>query len=320
MIEVINDKIVIIGTGRVGSTIAYTLLNHGVSTEMILIDRDSDLARGEALDLLHGSAFTPPVKINGGDYQDCKGAAIIIISAGLAQREGETRMDLAEKNTQVIEEIIQHILPYNRECILLIVTNPVDVLTFMAWRFSSFPKERVIGTGTLLDTSRLRSLLASSLEVDTRNVHGYVIGEHGDSEVIVWSSARIAGMGIKEYLLTSHSTLDFEIIEDEVREAAYKIISLKGSTYYAIALAVKRIVESILRNERSVLTITSIMERDAYYRINNTALSLPTIVGRRGIIRRLPITLKGEELERLRDSAKNIATSIEGLKAHPLRV
>lgn len=316
-----NNKIVIIGAGRVGSTIAYTLLNHGVSTEMVLLDRDKDLAKGEVLDLLHGSSFTPPVTIKRGGYQDCQGASIIIIAAGAAQREGETRMDLAEKNTHIIEEIIGRILPYNKDCVLLMVTNPVDVLTYMAWRFSSFPKERVIGTGTLLDTSRLRSLLAYHLEVDTRNVHGYVIGEHGDSEVVVWSSARIAGMGMKEYLLTSHSSIDFARVEEEVREAAYKIISLKGSTYYAIALAVMRIVESIIRNERSVLTITGIVERDAYYRIKDTALSLPTIVGRRGIVRRLPITLKEEELERLRDSAKSINTSIARLKeAGPLRV
>lgn len=316
----INDKIVIIGTGRVGGTIAYTLLNHGVSTELVLIDRDEELARGEALDLLHGCAFTPPMMIKAGDYRDCQGAKVIIIAAGAAQREGETRIDLAEKNTQITQEIIERVLPHNRDCILLMVTNPVDVLTYMAWKFSSFPKERVLGTGTLLDTSRLRSLLASTLQVDTRNVHGYVMGEHGDSEVIVWSSVSIAGMGIKDYLLTNHKTLNYQRIEEEVREAAYKIIGLKGSTYYAIALSVMRIVEAILRNERSVLTVTGILERDAYYRIKDTAISLPTILGREGIVNRLPITLKSDELERLRDSANQIQSTIKDLRALPLEV
>lgn len=315
-----NDKIVIIGTGRVGSTIAYTLLSQGVSTEMILIDGNRNLAKGEELDLTHGAAFTPPVKIRAGDYSDCQGAHIIIIAAGVAQEKGESRLELAGRNTQVLREIIQEILPYNEECILLMVTNPVDVLTYMAWKFSGFPKHKVMGTGTILDTSRLRSLLASSLEIDTRNVHGYVMGEHGDTEVVVWSSVSIAGMGIRDYLLSINHTLDFQRIEEEVQEAAYQIISLKGSTYYAIALAVKRIVEAILRNERSVLTITGILERNSYYRLKDTALSLPTIVGHRGIIDRLPITLKNKELEKLRASAQKIGDTIKDLQESPLKV
>lgn len=310
-----NNKIVIIGTGRVGSTIGYTLIARGIATELVLIDRNMDQAKGQALDLIHGSAFTPPAQIKAGDYRDCNGADIIIIAAGAAQREGESRLDLVEKNTWVIQDILHQVLQYNRDCILLMVTNPVDVLTYMAWRISGFPKSQVLGTGTVLDTSRLRSLLSSRLEIDARNIHGYVMGEHGDSEVVIWSSITIAGMGIEDYLLSSQKSLNFQQIEEEVREAAYQIIQLKGSTYYAIALAVGRIIEAILRNERSVLTVSGILERDTYYRMKDTALSLPTIIDKGGVKTRLPITLKNTELENLRRCAATIQETIQEVEA-----
>lgn len=310
-----NSKIVIVGTGRVGSTIGYTLVTKGIATQLVLIDRDTEKAQGEALDLLHGSAFTPPVHIKAGDYSDCAGAKIIIIAAGAAQKEGEKRMHLLEKNTWVIQEIIQEILPYNQDGILLIVTNPVDVLTYIAWKASGFPKERVMGTGTVLDTSRLRSLLASKLELDARNIHGYVMGEHGDTEVVIWSSISIAGMGIKDFLLSTQKTLLYQEVEKEVQEAAQEIIQRKGSTCYAIALAVGRIVESILRNEASVLTVSGILEHDPYYRMKNTALSLPTVIHGGGIRTRLPITLEEEELEDLRYCGETIQEAIQEMEA-----
>lgn len=308
------NKIVIVGTGFVGSTTAYTLMVSGLVSEIVLIDRNTSKAEGEAMDMNHGMPFVRPVRIYKGDYPDCKGADIVVITGGANQKPGETRIDLVNKNTEVFKDIVGNIIKYNTDCILLVVTNPVDILTYVTYKLSGFPKNRVIGSGTVLDTARFKYMLGEHMGVDPRNVHAYIIGEHGDTEVPTWSLASIAGIPMDAYCKECKSC-DAESFKsetfDKVKNAAYEIIDRKNATYYAVALAVRRIVEAIVRNENSILTVSSLFEGE--YGLNDICLSIPSQVNSEGISRILNIPLSSEETGLLNKSAQALKQVISEL-------
>lgn len=309
------NKVAVIGAGGVGATTAYALMVQGVGSEIVLIDVNKDKAEGEAMDLRHGASFVNPVDIYAGDYKDLADAKLIIITAGAAQKPGETRLDLIKKNTGIFKNIVSSIKEYNQDGILLVVTNPVDILTHLTYKLSGFPAERVIGSGTVLDSSRFRSLLSKNCEVAASNVHGYIIGEHGDSEVPVWSLTNIAGTSIEEYCpICSRGCEghDLEKIGEQVKNAAYEIIEKKGATFYAVALAVSRIARAILRDENAVLTVSSLME--GYYGIEDISLSLPAIINSDGIERVLELPLSQKEEEEFKKSAEHLKENFQELE------
>ena len=313
--EDITDKrkIVIVGTGQVGSTFAFALMTSGLATSIVLIDQNSEQAEGHVMDLNHGLCFVQPSRIYAGDYPDCRDADIAVITAGARQKPGETRLDLVRKNTEIFEDIIPQIAGYNPR-ILLIVSNPVDILTYVALKVSEYPMNRVIGSGTALDTARFRYLLSRHCEVDPRNVHAYIIGEHGDTEVPVWSQASIAGIPFREYCPVCDRQCpqgEREEIFKRVKNVAYEIIEKKGATYFAIALALVRIVGSILRDENSVVTVSTLL--DGYYDISDVCVSLPVIVNRHGISKILKIRLDETEVKKLQASAAVLRDVIKGL-------
>lgn len=301
------QKCAIIGCGFVGATTAFTLIEHGVFSELVLIDANNKKAEGEAMDLNHGIPFAKPVKVYAGNYDDLSDCSLIIIAAGANQKPGETRIDLVKKNTAILKSIIPEITKRNKECILLILSNPVDILTYITLKISGLPKNRVIGSGTVLDTARLKYLLAEHLSVDSRNVHAFIIGEHGDSELAVWSSANISGIDLKDFCGLCGKCTTMENIYNlynNVRESAYKIIDSKGATYYAIAMATLRIVECIVRDEKSVIPVSTLVEGE--YGINDVCMGLPSIVGKNGVERILEIPLNKNEAENLLNSAREI--------------
>jgi len=311
------QKVTVIGAGYVGSTTAYTLMLNGLFSELVLIDINTTKARGEAMDLNHGLPFAKPVKIYQGSYEDSKDSDLIIITAGANQKEGETRLDLVHKNTAVFKSIISEVVKYNspENTILLVVTNPVDILTYVTWKLSGFPINRVLGSGTVLDTARFKYLIGEHTGVDARNVHGYILGEHGDTELAAWSLTSIAGMPIDVYCAQCKECKDcneLDKIYNQVRNAAYEIINAKGATYYAVALAVERIVEAIMRDERSILTVSSIMQ--GQYGISDVAISVPTVVDRNGINRVLEVPLSENEQKQLYHSAETLKSIIKELK------
>lgn len=302
----ISSKIVLIGSGAVGATFAYTVLVRGLANELVIIDANEDKAMGDVLDLNHGLMLAKPMKITAGSYEDCKDASIIVITAGAAQRPGETRIDLMNRNVAIFDSIISQIVKYNQNGILLIATNPVDILTQVALKLSGWDKNRVIGSGTLLDSSRFRYLIAEKLGVDPRSVHGLIVGEHGDTEVPVWSSMYVSG------LLPEKSDDPRWHLSDEQKEeiyqntkgAAYKIIQKKGATYYAIAMALARICEAILKDQHSVLPVSSYLED--YQGIDGVCLGVPTIVGKNGVEGLVPLPLTEEETAQLQHSADTL--------------
>lgn len=298
-------KIAIIGgAGAVGASAAYALMMSGLASEIVLVDVNQRRAEGEAMDLMQGSPFVQPVTVRAGTYDDCRNAQIVVITAGAAQKPGETRLDLVKKNTGIFHDMIPQIAQAAPEAILLIVSNPVDVLTYAALKFSDFPAGRVVGSGTVLDTARLRALIGQRLEVDPRSVHGYVIGEHGDSEVVVWSRTMVAGMPIHDFCAQRHSTCDADMQEDianQVRRAAYEIIERKGATYYAIGLGVRHVVEAMLRDQNTILTVSTQMT--GQFGISDICLSLPSIVDHGGVEGVLMPGLSDDELAALQRSA-----------------
>ena len=314
MLSVQRPKIVVIGAGMVGSTFAYSLLWSGLTPEIVLIDVNRARAQGEAMDLSHAMPFHRPINIRAGDYPDCAGAAVVAITAGAAQRPGETRTQLAQRNAEVFRQIIPEVVRYAPSTILLIATNPVDSLTYLAWRLSGFPPQRVIGAGTILDTARFRYLLGARFGVDPRSVHAYIVGEHGDTEVALWSSASIAGMGIEDFCRASGFScglMDREDIFVQVRDAAYHIIDLKGATYFAIASGMERIVESILRDQNTMLTVSGLIE--GCHGVSDVCISLPMVINREGIGRVLCVPMSHEEEERFRASAAAVRRVIDSL-------
>ena len=293
--------------GFVGSASAFALMQSGLYSEITLIDVNKSKAEGEALDISHGVPFAKPVQIYAGGYPDVEDASIVILTAGANQKPGETRLDLVKKNTGIFKSIISEIIKYNRDAILLVVANPVDILTYAAAKFSGFPENRVFGTGTVLDTARLKQILGSRLKVDPRTVHAFIIGEHGDSEIVAWSSANISGVPLKSFCnmrgYCRHEEEKGEIAES-VKNSAYEIIEKKGATYYGIAMSVKRVCEAIVRDEKSILPVSSI--QNGIYGISDVALSLPAIVGKDGVETKVPIQLSPEEAESLRKSAETL--------------
>jgi L-lactate dehydrogenase len=290
-----RTRIVVIGVGAVGSTTAYTLLLRERMDELVLIDVNKKKAVGDALDMNHGLAFLGKAKVWAGDYEDCAEADIIIITAGVAQRPGESRVDLLKRNVAVFESITGEVLKYNNDGILLIATNPVDIMSYFTWEKTGWPSQRVIGSGTLLDTARFRYLIGDKLAIDPRSVHAHIVGEHGDSELPVWSHANLAGSVIK---LSQEGK---EEIFQNTRDAAYRIIEAKGATYYAIALALDRICTAILRNEAAVLNVSTLL--NDYHGANNVYLGAPCVVNRSGVREVLQLNLNEQEQELLRKSA-----------------
>lgn len=307
-------KIGIVGCGFVGSTIAYTMMESGLFSEMVLIDINKEKARGEAMDLNHCLPFLSPMQIYQDSYEGLEGAAVVVIAAGANQKPGETRTDLLHKNVSIFRDIIGNITRVNSECILLVVTNPVDVLTYYTLEMSGFPKERVIGSGTVLDSARLKHLIGERLEVDSRNVHTFILGEHGDSEFPVWSSANVSGIDMADYCPICDKCGDIcELygIFDFVRDSAYEIIEAKGATYYAIAQAAKRIITSIVRDEKTILPVSTLVS--GHYGVDGICLGVPSVVGRGGVEHVLDIPLDEDEAKMLSDSAEKMKELIAEL-------
>ncbi|MCL6631975.1 MAG: L-lactate dehydrogenase [Alicyclobacillus herbarius] len=300
-------RIVVIGAGAVGATTAYTLLLRNRADEIVLLDVNADKARGEALDMQHGRPFTGGSKVWAGDYSDCADADIVIVTAGVAQRPGETRQELLSRNVTIVRSVVEQVIAYNDHGILLMATNPVDVLSYVAWRVSGWPAERVIGSGTVLDSARFRFRLGQELGVDARSVHAHILGEHGDTEVAAWSKTNVAGVPVQ---LPEDQK---QRIYTETRDAAYEIIRAKGSTSYAIALALDRICAAILSDEHAVLNVsTRLMD---YHGISNLYMGVPCVVDRTGVVRIIDLPLTDDELTLLHRSAAELSKRIREVEA-----
>jgi L-lactate dehydrogenase len=299
-----STKIAIVGAGNVGATFAYALLGSGLASQIVLIDANKARAEGEAMDLNHAVPLTHSTSISAGDLADCAGAAITVITAGTAQKPGETRLDLVKRNYGILQSIIPEVVKANPDGLLLIASNPLDVLSYAAVKLSGLPPSRVIGSGTILDTARFRYLLSQHAGVDPRSVHAYIIGEHGDSEVPVWSLANIAGMSLTDYCKMNCEAFDpkvYDKIFENTRDAAYHIIELKGATYYGIGMGLVRIVEAILRGQNTVLSVSTLI--NDYYGIDDVYLSLPCVIGREGVQKFMRLPLNEKEIEGLQRSA-----------------
>jgi L-lactate dehydrogenase len=291
----------------IGCASAFALMQSGLFTEMVLLDANHQKAEGEAEDIVHGIPFGRPMQIYAGDYDDIADAAIIVITAGANQKPDETRLDLVNKNIAIFQSIIPEITKRDFEGILLIVANPVDILTYTAQKLSGYPENRVIGSGTVLDSARLKYHLGQHLGVDSRSVHAFIVGEHGDSEIAAWSSANISGIPLDNFceMRGHYNHMEAtERIAAEVKQSAYEIISKKGATYYGIAMSVKRICEAIIRDEKSILPISTMLHGE--YGISDVVLSLPCIVGRDGYETKVPIDLDQEEVSKLHESANTL--------------
>ena len=304
-----NRKVVIIGDGAVGSTIAYTLMMQDYVNEIAIIDLNINKVEGDVLDMVHGVSFVSPKSIKVGTYDDVKDAHIIVITAGVGQKEGETRLDLLKRNIDVFDSIIDNIKPnLSNDAVVLVVTNPVDLLTLHTYKRLGIPSNRVIGSGTVLDTSRLKFLLSKEANIDTRNIHALVIGEHGDSEVSAFSVSTIAGLSIEKYLEDNGKNAEKVCAEihEKVKNAAYEIINKKGATFYAIGLSTAKIIETILNNQKSVLTVSTFIENEFNGMIQNVYLSLPSVVGRNGVERILHLNYSYAEVLKLIESSKKL--------------
>ena len=308
-------KVAIIGCGFVGSSIAFSLMQRGLFTEMVLLDVDGAKAEGEAMDLSHGLPYIASMDIRAGTYDDIGDCALVVITVGVNQKQGETRLDLIGKNVAILKNIIPQITSRGFEGILLIVSNPVDVLTYAAYRISGYPKRRVIGSGTVLDTARLKYLLGERLRVDSRSVHAFIIGEHGDSELAVWSGANVSGVDLPAFFQLQgqkDAQTALQEIYEGVRDSAYEIIARKGATYYGIAMAVARIADSIVKDERAVLPVSVLLE--GQYDLQGLCLSIPSIIGRNGLEQVLEIPLDQGERRALECSAQQLRKVIREME------
>lgn len=298
-------KISVIGAGFVGSTVAYTLVMKGVASEIVLVDVNLERAEGEAMDISHGAPFAKSSVIRAGSYEDTKGSDVVIITAGTNQKPGETRIDLITRNAAIMRDVAGRVGEQSPNAVILVISNPVDMMTYVARQVTGFPKNRVIGSGTVLDSSRFRYLLANRFDIDPRNVHGYIMGEHGDSEFPAWSLVNIAGMSLDEASDLFNKEINDEVrqsIADSTRNAAYEIINRKGATYYGIGMSATRIVEAIVRDERSIMTVSSLLHGE--YDIDDLYLSVPAILGEHGIEKVLTPRLSDLELANLHHSAE----------------
>lgn len=306
-------KVVITGAGSVGATYAYALAQSGVAEEIVLIDRNEELLRGQVLDLVHGQPFFPTVSIRTGNDDDYGDASLVVITAGSAQKPGETRLQLLQKNAGIVGSISETVARSGCRGVMLIVTNPVDVMTYVAYRYSGWPGSRVIGSGTVLDSARLRHFISRHCDIDPHSVHGYILGEHGDSEFAAWSMTHVGGVPIDKYCTICNMCEGWDQqkdwLEQQVRDSAYHIIDAKGSTYYAVGLAMVRITSSILRDQNSMLTVSVIPGGE--YGLSNLAISIPSIVSNTGIERIASVPLPQHEIDKLNYSASVIRRAID---------
>lgn len=299
-----------------GSTFAYALVQKGLADQIILLDANSDFAEGQALDLAHGLPFYPSVQIRAGDSRDYADAQVIVVTAGAKQAPGESRLNLLQKNAAMIESIVDEIVAQKSQAVLLLASNPVDILTHVALKRSGWPKNRVIGSGTVLDSARFRYLISQHCKVDVSNVHAYILGEHGDSEVAAWSMTHVAGTSMDNYCPTCGKCKDWhgerERIAREVKESAYHIINYKGATYFGIGMSLARIVGTILQDQNSVLTVSTYLEGE--YGLSDVCLSVPCIVGQGGIKRIVQTELSPDEQSALERSAQILKDGIDNLR------
>ena len=301
-----HQKIIVIGNGAVGSSYTFALVTQNIAQEIGIIDIDTDKAEGDAIDLSHALAFTSPKKIYAATYADCHDADIVVITAGAAQKPGETRLDLVNKNLKIFKKIVDDVVSSGFNGIFLVASNPVDILTYATWKFSGFPQHKVIGSGTSLDSARFRQSIAELIGVDARNVHGYILGEHGDTEFPVWSHANVAGLQIYEWV-KDHPEIDEEELVNlffKVRDAAYTIIEKKGATFYGIAVSLARITKAILNDENAVLPLSVYL--NGYYGLDDIYIGAPAIVNRRGIQNVIEIPLSDAEQEKYDYSAEKL--------------
>lgn len=313
--EHLKPKIAIIGAGNVGSTFAFSLMISGLAREIVIVDKNELLAKGECMDLNHGISFAHPTKIYSAGFEGCEDADIVVITAGSKQKPGQSRVDLVKDNLAIFKDIIPAILKYAENSIFLVVTNPVDILTYVTLKISGLPKNRVIGTGTVLDTARLKYLISEYCKVDPSNIHGYIIGEHGDTELSLWSNATIGGMDVEtycsDYAKISNAKNKLAEIFEEVKNAAYEIIKAKGATNYSIALSTLKITQSILRNENSILPVSTLITD--YYGISDVCISIPSIVNIKGVEQYIKLELSEPEQILLKHSANTLKKIIESL-------
>ena len=308
-------KAAIIGCGAVGASIAFRFLQQGLFSRLVLIDANREKAEGEAMDLSDGLPYGAAMEITAGGYDSITDCGLVVITAGANQKPGETRLELIGRNAAIMKSIMKEVTARSFQGILLIVSNPVDVLTYTAWKLSGYPKERVIGSGTVLDTGRLKQLLGEELGVDSRNVHAFIIGEHGDSELAVWSEANVSGLDLESFCRIRGRALesrDMSRMYRQVRDSAYEIIRRKGATYYGIAMAVGRIAACIVKDERAVLPVSVVLE--GQYGLDGLALSLPSIVGRNGVEEILEMPLSEEESRALHTSARQMREAIASVE------
>lgn len=301
-----HQKIMIVGNGAVGSSYAFALVTQNIAQEIGIIDIDTDKAEGDAIDLSHALAFTSPKKIYAASYRDCRDADMVVITAGAAQKPGETRLDLVHKNLAIFKSIVDNVVASGFDGIFLIATNPVDILTYATWKFSGFPQHKVIGSGTSLDSARFRQTIAELIGVDARNVHGYILGEHGDTEFPVWSHANIAGLQIYEWV-KDHPEVDEEELVNiffKVRDAAYTIIDKKGATFYGIAVALTRITKAILNDEHAVLPLSVYLNGE--YGLHDLYIGAPAVINRQGVQHVIEIPLTDAEQEKFDLSATRL--------------
>lgn len=302
-----HKKVILVGDGAVGSSYAFALVNQGIAQELGIVDIFKEKTEGDAEDLSHALAFTSPKKIYSAEYADAHDADLVVLTAGAPQKPGETRLQLVEKNLRINKDVVTKIVESGFNGIFLVAANPVDILTYSTWKFSGFPKERVIGSGTSLDSARFRQALAEKLDVDARSVHAYIMGEHGDSEFAVWSHANVAGVNLENYLQDVENFNAAELVDlfEGVRDAAYSIINKKGATFYGIAVALARITKAILDDENSVLPL-SVFQEGQYPGVTDCYIGQPAIVGAHGIVRPVNIPLNDAEKQKMQASAKQL--------------
>lgn len=308
-------KVAIIGAGFVGASTAFAMSLNQFASEIVLIDVNKEKAIGEALDINHGLCFLGQMNVYAGSYQDISGCDVIVITAGLNRKPGETRLDLARKNIVIARDITDNIMKYYDGGVIVVVANPVDIQTYMIQKWSGLPAGRVLGTGTVLDSARFRYLLSKKFDVDVKNIHGYIIGEHGDSMLPVWSATHIAGIQVDNYAKLpgySFSEEDKKNVIEQVKSSGAMIIKNKGATYYAISVTVNTIVETLLKNQNTIRTVSSLI--NGYYGIHDVALSLPAIINGNGVLKILEFNLNQEEEEALKKSAESIKTIIDLVK------
>ena len=304
-----HKKVILVGDGAVGSSYAFALINQGIAQELGIIEIPQlfEKAVGDALDLSHALAFTSPKKIYAAQYSDCADADLVVITAGVPQKPDETRLDLVDKNLAINKSIVTQVVESGFDGIFLIAANPVDILTYSTWKFSGFPKERVIGSGTSLDTARFRQALAEKIGIDARSVHAYIIGEHGDSEFAVWSHANVAGVKLEQWLQENRDIDEEGLVRlfESVRDAAYSIINKKGATFYGIAVALARITKAILNDENTVLPL-SVYQYGQYQGVKDVFIGQPAIIGAHGIVRPVNLPLNDAELQKMQSSAGQV--------------